>query len=342
MGYPNLRSVEPLLTADWIAAVTVGLITKVLANPLHSHVNEGLYAFWASFLLVHLGGPDNITSFALEDNDFWLRHLFERIFALYLASLDHFGDTVPDMEEESNNDDPFKGVLIGLFVSTNLFASSKKLFLKLPPYVGFKLIEYELSFMYEVLHTKVAAVRIVYQNKDDNDHEFGGSEMSITYALLIGAIGIDTISGIKLIFSDWIIVSNGFERWRKYVPQCVLKRKRWCESVPQYNMIDYCLDERYLWKCKFPHSVRSMVKKIKIMLFSSTGYDIDAVKSFMFENLRKGDQGIVRRPLTPYSPSRIADLFNENRFLEQILLLHLVTEFTYHQTERIEQLYRRR
>ena len=31
--------------------------------------------FWASFLLLHLGGPDTITSFALEDSEFWLRHL---------------------------------------------------------------------------------------------------------------------------------------------------------------------------------------------------------------------------------------------------------------------------
>ncbi|XP_058192034.1 uncharacterized protein LOC131309409 [Rhododendron vialii] len=32
-------------------------------------------AFWAPFLLVHLGGPDTITAFALEDNELWLRYL---------------------------------------------------------------------------------------------------------------------------------------------------------------------------------------------------------------------------------------------------------------------------
>ncbi|KAK7831256.1 uncharacterized protein LOC112010751 [Quercus suber] len=35
-----------------------------------------ILAFWAPFLLVHLGGPDTITAFALEDNELWLRHLF--------------------------------------------------------------------------------------------------------------------------------------------------------------------------------------------------------------------------------------------------------------------------
>nr|CAE04414.2 OSJNBb0040D15.4 [Oryza sativa Japonica Group] len=34
-----------------------------------------LVAFWAPFLLLHLGGPDNITAYSLEDSKLWLRHL---------------------------------------------------------------------------------------------------------------------------------------------------------------------------------------------------------------------------------------------------------------------------
>uniref|UniRef100_A0ACD5UK65 Uncharacterized protein n=1 Tax=Avena sativa TaxID=4498 RepID=A0ACD5UK65_AVESA len=34
-----------------------------------------LVAFWAPFLLLHLGGQDTITAYALEDNELWLRHL---------------------------------------------------------------------------------------------------------------------------------------------------------------------------------------------------------------------------------------------------------------------------
>ncbi|KAG2564956.1 hypothetical protein PVAP13_7NG025367 [Panicum virgatum] len=34
-----------------------------------------LVAFWAPFLLLHLGGSDNITAYALEDSKLWLRHL---------------------------------------------------------------------------------------------------------------------------------------------------------------------------------------------------------------------------------------------------------------------------
>nr|CAE04979.3 OSJNBa0057M08.3 [Oryza sativa Japonica Group] len=39
-----------------------------------------LAAFWAPFLLLHLGGPDNITAYALEDNKLWLRHALNLVF----------------------------------------------------------------------------------------------------------------------------------------------------------------------------------------------------------------------------------------------------------------------
>ncbi|XP_058007995.1 uncharacterized protein LOC131182460 [Hevea brasiliensis] len=42
---------------------------------LCSYENGDLLAFWAPFLLVHLGGPDTITAFSVEDNQLWLRHL---------------------------------------------------------------------------------------------------------------------------------------------------------------------------------------------------------------------------------------------------------------------------
>ncbi|XP_058006565.1 uncharacterized protein LOC131181971 [Hevea brasiliensis] len=37
--------------------------------------NGDLLEFWAPFLLVHLGGPDTITAFFVEDNQLWFRHL---------------------------------------------------------------------------------------------------------------------------------------------------------------------------------------------------------------------------------------------------------------------------
>ncbi|XP_071718357.1 uncharacterized protein [Rutidosis leptorrhynchoides] len=76
------------LLADWVASYSLGLITKgkvdanYISNKTGVHVDgmdQDLIAFWAPFLLVHLGGSDTITAFALEDNEFWIRHLISLV-----------------------------------------------------------------------------------------------------------------------------------------------------------------------------------------------------------------------------------------------------------------------
>lgn len=121
------------LLADWAANFAVGLIADSQRdNQASMPEKSDLLAFWAPFLLLHLGGPDTITAFALEDNELWIRHFFglvfqaiaavyifllslprnklfiptiltfaaglikyfERTCALYLASLDRFRDSM--------------------------------------------------------------------------------------------------------------------------------------------------------------------------------------------------------------------------------------------------------
>ncbi|KAG1330407.1 hypothetical protein COCNU_02G003750 [Cocos nucifera] len=69
------------LAADSVATIALGVISSNLGDiysndDQDSSVNADveLYAFWAPFLLLHLGGPDTITAYSLEDNDLWLRH----------------------------------------------------------------------------------------------------------------------------------------------------------------------------------------------------------------------------------------------------------------------------
>ncbi|GLT51439.1 hypothetical protein SLA2020_248490 [Shorea laevis] len=68
------------LSADWVATYTIGLIFSSDSHSTCTSTSpsppKDILVFWASFLLLHLGGPDNITSYALEDNEFWKRHLF--------------------------------------------------------------------------------------------------------------------------------------------------------------------------------------------------------------------------------------------------------------------------
>ncbi|KFK31560.1 hypothetical protein AALP_AA6G127700 [Arabis alpina] len=71
------------LLADWSANFAVGLISKNQGKdpkPDDPPQDKKLMALWAPFLLVHLGGPDTITAFALEDNALWLRHVFGLVF----------------------------------------------------------------------------------------------------------------------------------------------------------------------------------------------------------------------------------------------------------------------
>lgn len=56
--------------ADSTAIYTIGHLALTGAAE-----ERQLIAFWAPFLLLHLGGPDNITAYSLQDNELWLRHL---------------------------------------------------------------------------------------------------------------------------------------------------------------------------------------------------------------------------------------------------------------------------
>ncbi|XP_047061091.1 uncharacterized protein LOC124667903 [Lolium rigidum] len=60
--------------SDSTAIYTLGHLSLRTRNSGSSEKNY-LMAFWAPFPLLHLGGPDTITAYALEDNQLWLRHL---------------------------------------------------------------------------------------------------------------------------------------------------------------------------------------------------------------------------------------------------------------------------
>ncbi|XP_062161870.1 uncharacterized protein LOC133868884 [Alnus glutinosa] len=87
------------LLADWAANFAVGLISnsqKDIRQRISRQPDDhaDILAFWAPFLLLHLGGPDTITAFALEDNALWLRHLVGLISQVAAAFL-VFGQSFP-------------------------------------------------------------------------------------------------------------------------------------------------------------------------------------------------------------------------------------------------------
>ncbi|KAL1547090.1 hypothetical protein AAHA92_23604 [Salvia divinorum] len=78
------------ILADWVAIVSLGIIAKSTLDECQKKtINEDpgieLRWFWAQFFLLHLGGPDTITAYSLEDNELWLRRVVGMVVPTGLA-----------------------------------------------------------------------------------------------------------------------------------------------------------------------------------------------------------------------------------------------------------------
>lgn len=75
------------LSADSIAIISLGILSRGQGKCSDAYVDLEyvIMAFWAPFLLLHLGGPDTITAYSLEDNELWLRHLLGLIVEVAVA-----------------------------------------------------------------------------------------------------------------------------------------------------------------------------------------------------------------------------------------------------------------
>ncbi|CAL4886601.1 unnamed protein product [Urochloa decumbens] len=74
------------LLADYIAIYALGNLSqnqKLCDGSRDSEMH--VLVFWAPFLILHLGGQDTITAFAVEDNELWLRHLLSLVSQVVLA-----------------------------------------------------------------------------------------------------------------------------------------------------------------------------------------------------------------------------------------------------------------
>ncbi|XP_073135853.1 uncharacterized protein [Henckelia pumila] len=372
------------LLADWAANFAVGIISnnqgdkKDCGNKKVDY-DADLMAFWAPFLLVHLGGPDTISAFSLEDNELWHRHLAglifqssavvyvffqslpdnrlwlpttfifidglikyaERTMSLYFASFNNFKDSMlkaPDpgpnyaqlMDEyrsmkEANLPtsiamvpepargtksvdrvkkgklkdtevvlhayrffETFKGLIVDLIFSSRERNQSRDFFLERDDEDAFKVIEVELSFIYEALFSKVVVVYTSYGYLFrfisfglvvtslglfycvDKTNLRDAEDVALSYTLLIGAIVLDVIAFIKLITSDWLTAalkrlpdvdlddqvdyedsSKLGSIWQSTVGHFLHSlRRHWSESVSCFNLIFYCLNPRARYKEK--------------------------------------------------------------------------------------------
>ncbi|XP_038679233.1 uncharacterized protein LOC119980560 [Tripterygium wilfordii] len=74
-------------SASTIATASLGIISNEGGdiNDGPSNRKDVILAFWAPFLILHLGGTQSITAYSLEDNELWLRNVFGPLLQLLLA-----------------------------------------------------------------------------------------------------------------------------------------------------------------------------------------------------------------------------------------------------------------
>lgn len=390
------------LLADWVAAATVGKISSKQIHGCGLSENADIVILWAPFLLLHLGGPDTISSFSLQDNELWPRHLCglvvqdlaavyvffkslpgdkllllstilviiagtiryaERIQALYVASLDGLGDSVfrkpdpgPEYEkvveiykslkesgmptqfvmidhrgskysprapkelEATINEEPtpravlqtayqlfktFKGLIVGYIFTAKERRESRNFFLNQNALHAFRLVEVELSFLYENLHTKTFVLRYKWGwiwrlisycsilsafasffivEKDG----YQKSDVIITYLLFFGAVSLDVISLFVLLFSDRTAIAIE-SKWYDPILEKMNKRKRWSGKVSQCNLIEFCLHKESDSLNKIAELVRRRGRLDKIRLsFWQHNFEVDDdLKEFIFEELKR-------------------------------------------------------
>ncbi|GKV49388.1 hypothetical protein SLEP1_g56142 [Rubroshorea leprosula] len=427
------------LLADWVAGLTVG---SILSNQLKIPANSGdIQAFWAPFLLLHLGGPDTIASFALEDNELWVRHLLglilqvgstlyvflmslpdnklwlptflvliasivkyaERNRAFYLASSDHFGenwvpgervaglhipkqfkkletaDPVPygleddDIQPFYVNPGPFfinpgsfyepseflvdsdpksilqaaaylfgtiRRPLLGSFLSkyqclksfANFGSKNKECYAK----DALLKIEIQLSLLFEALHTKLPVIvskagcisrilnlscivgALLSFSLVKKHYELNEFDTWLTYGLLIGALTLDFISIILLVFSDWFLIANFHNSGCFRVLRSRLKARRWSNKVPQLNFITYSVKDHPNWLNSLAtflplRSLLEAMKVIRCLSFQNFGDDPHYWRC-IFEDV----QDVIRR----------GDLKVDVDFAQNLLDFHIATELS--------------
>ncbi|KAK6267554.1 hypothetical protein QUC31_011714 [Theobroma cacao] len=407
------------LSADWVATVALGILARSLGSNA-SNQNHSLQSFWAPFLLLHLGGPDTITAYSLEDNELWLRHLVGLVFEIgvaiyvllrswvdgdttisciaipvFIAGIIKYGERTYVLMSsstkqfrtsslyyvfglhfpaENSGPDSFP-LLVAIFFEKlqSLYADlildhdqgyrCNKLIRELGPRVAFKMVEYELGLLYDLLYSKARLVyscfgiffrcitclasvsALVTFSIIIDEHEYSPVDISITYLLLVGAVVLEVYALLMLASSDWLklyLVAR-----KKCSLEQVTKYKRWSRSIAKYNLVSFCLPkEATMWiKVQQLLGIYEMLEKHQNVEWQQ-GID-DDLKRLIFHHLHRrteeleiysGEISCIKllnyRGECVLNEMKLLDELKwstiDVEFDESILLWHFATQLCYH------------
>ncbi|XVF58362.1 hypothetical protein PTKIN_Ptkin07bG0060400 [Pterospermum kingtungense] len=295
MANPSTDFAQSFIT-NWVATVALGVLARSCgeecgktnaANPKFS-----LQAFWAPFILWHLGGPDTITAYSLEDNELWLRHLLGLVFEVGVAIYVFFRSLVDGQTTVSFIAIPvfiaritkygertwvlsnLKVLFAGLILPHEAGKGSHEIFQSLKSSEAFKLVEYELGLLYDVLYTKakiafsapgiflrcissLTSVSALVAFSIISHEQYPSVDISITYLLLLGAVVLGVYQLVMVTSSHWTIdcfcrkkksfsLEKTTDTDHRLIPESSLAR--WCPQttdtdhrlIPESSLARWC------------------------------------------------------------------------------------------------------
>ncbi|KAM7500033.1 hypothetical protein LguiA_024447 [Lonicera macranthoides] len=299
--------------ADWVSNLAVGLISGK-----QSGHNVDLLAFWAPFFLVHLGKPNKpwIPTTLMLFNG--VIKCYEWTRSLYLASFDSVFDFL----------ETFKGLVVNQTCSFVEHNQSLEFFLKRTAKDAFRMVEVELSFIYDVLYTRIPLVHckvgylsrsfslcsvvvalVLFNSLDKNEFVF--IDVKLTYTLLISALTLDIIAVIMLVFTNWTVVAQNK----------LAAHEKWSESVATYSLHPHSRIREKIYGFLYLFLID------EVIYVKHTHFTKD-LRNFIFEELKT--KSALADDVQDICSSRVGNDVNQHRdfskLLSDYMLYLLVTQ----------------
>ncbi|KAK7820640.1 hypothetical protein CFP56_038639 [Quercus suber] len=357
-------------------------------------------AFWAPFMLLHLGGQDTITAYAVQDNVLWLRHLlslFARsVVAIYVVRTSWKGNWLSSLPilmlfagfikyaeriwvMRSANRRPklgqqqkygeldsfpiFRPLFLNQKIGYKFQRKSREQFINYNSKKAFAVIEIELGHAYDTFYTKIPLFStklgyffrfisfstisfgfVFFLIKEWQNHL--QIDLIITYLLFGGAVAIEIYAVILLITSDL-----GVRVLKKYIDiprpktnRCQLCKRRWSNSMGQFNMLRFCTRNKLETSQRTPrffgvlevwffnqilprlNGKLDMLRKLDMLHYKSDEKISEELKSLIWETYKEKSES--QRPgfSEDYNSYISSDKNVQVEIYERIITWHLATD----------------
>ncbi|KAJ4808528.1 hypothetical protein LUZ62_021094 [Rhynchospora pubera] len=257
-----------------------------------------------------------------------------------------------------------KGLFVDLDLSRESWEASSRLFRVLKRKEAYKIIEIELSLMYDMLHSKAALLhtwygcffRVVTLMCTStalcvfvvlNKSGFAQNDIVITYVLLGGAIGLEIIAIFCIFVSAWTygaVKESGLFSIPGVILSLVVKKPRllkrslWSNQMGQYSLITRSRKEK---PCLWRKTMTCVGLKEHWYNYRYTTYVPveEDIKILVFDELKSEINLTLSEHRGQWSLLREGYYYEfcwsiETEFDKSILIWHIATDLLFHKSDR--------